>query len=174
MHVYHTGGWVSQKWGPPPNMDGSPSSESLHPVVTTPASATSPTSPTAPNSGIESSTAVVSTGSIEEPASRPPPGLISEPAGSQAAVHSVRSESIDTSLTTATPSTSSAYREKSASKSLRMSSGVGGDFEVVSKTELDDDKFDVIDCQGPSATNGATETFYAVAEGLSVGWEDDE
>ena len=151
-------------------MDGSPSSESVHPAVATPASAVSSTSSTAPNFGVASSTAVVCTSSIEEPASHLPSGLISEPA----TVHSVRSESIETSLSTATPSTSSVYREKFASKSLRKSSGVGGDFEVVSKTELDDDKFDIVDSEGPSATNGAANASYAVAEGLDVGWEDDE
>jgi hypothetical protein len=71
---------------------------------------------------------------------------------------------------------SSVCREKSASKSLRTSCGVGGDFKVVSKTELDDDdEFDVVDNEGPSAANGTTKTSYVVAEeGLDVGWEDDE
>jgi hypothetical protein len=245
-------------------VDGSPSSESLLPAVTTPAGVSPSTSSTFPTSGVASSTAAVSASSIEEPEGRLPSRLISEQASSPT-VRSVRSESInsdgeihdlssrlppgfvlhpidpptfipsvtaglpkpptgfsdqlsrsqlnnasgfvrssssnlsapapstdtasspqglqpvnkaftDPGLTAVTPSMSSVCREKSASKSLRTSCGVGGDFKVVSKTELDDDdEFDVVDNEGPSAANGTTKTSYVVAEeGLDVGWEDDE
>jgi hypothetical protein len=64
-------------------------------------------------------------------------------------------------------SDSSLLHGKSTSESLR--GGVGGDFEEVSKAELDDE-FDVLDNEGPSAANGAIKEDGS----LSAGWEDDE
>jgi hypothetical protein len=57
--------------------------------------------------------------------------------------------------------------KKSTGKSLR--GDVGGDFEEVSKAELDEE-FDVLDNEGPSAADGAIKGDYS----LSAGWEDDE
>jgi hypothetical protein len=42
---------------------------------------------------------------------------------------------------------------------------------VVSKTELDDDEFDVVDREGPSAANGVV---HDLDSALGDGWEDDE
>jgi hypothetical protein len=50
---------------------------------------------------------------------------------------------------------------------------VGGDFEMVSKPEIDDDEFDVVDDEGPSATNGTGDPNAAV-DNIDAGWEDDE
>jgi hypothetical protein len=47
--------------------------------------------------------------------------------------------------------------------------GIGGDFEVVTKAELDDE-FDVVENEGSSATNGGV----TEDDSLSAGWEDDE
>lgn len=76
------------------------------------------------------------------------------------------------SRTTATPSTS-ARQQTTISKSLRKPGGVGGDFEMVSKPEIDDDEFDVVDDEGPSATNGTGDANAAV-DIIDAGWEDDE
>jgi hypothetical protein len=74
--------------------------------------------------------------------------------------------------TTVTPPTSSIHHEKATGRSLRKSRSVGGDFEVVSKAELDDDdEFDVLDIEGPSATNGALKY---LSGAFRTGWEDDE
>jgi hypothetical protein len=76
------------------------------------------------------------------------------------------------SRTTATPSTL-ARQQITISKSLRKPGGVGGDFEMVSKPEIDDDEFDVVDDEGPSATNGTGDPNAAV-DNIDAGWEDDE
>jgi hypothetical protein len=79
---------------------------------------------------------------------------------------------LPTKKTTVTPPTSSIHHEKATGRSLRKSRSVGGDFEVVSKAELDDDdEFDVLDIEGPSATNGALKY---LSGAFRTGWEDDE
>jgi hypothetical protein len=54
-----------------------------------------------------------------------------------------------TTVTTPTP----ARAEKTLVKPLHKFGRIGGEFEIVSEAELDDD-FDVVDSEGPSAANG--------------------
>jgi hypothetical protein len=75
------------------------------------------------------------------------------------------------SSTTITPPASSSHHEKATSRYLRQPHGVGGEFEVVSKAELDDEEFDVLDNGGPSAANG---TLKYLSGAFRTDWEDDE
>jgi hypothetical protein len=152
-HVYYVVGWKSCKWGPAPNMDGTPSTESFNSAVVPLAS--------------ESSTANNSAGLIRPFSPRPSAPALSITTRSVDAV--VNAKTAPASQSQPTNSVRAAKKTPTVScsihtlKSLRKSGGVVGDFEVVNTAELDDE-FDVVDSEGPSAANGA----------LSTGWEDDE
>ena len=75
------------------------------------------------------------------------------------------------SSTSFTPPASSIYHQKATGRYLRQPRGVGGEFEVVSKVELDDEEFDVLDNGGPSAANG---TLKYLSGAFRTDWEDDE
>lgn len=97
------------------------------------------------------STTTSSTGAVEE--TKTASAFQGSPANAAQPIKKAIAVS-DLPVTTVTPPVSSVHREKATGKYFRTSNGVVEDFEFVSEAELDDDDFDFLDNEGPSAANG--------------------
>jgi hypothetical protein len=151
-HVYCVGGWKSCKWGPPPNMDGTPSSEGLHSTAILPSAASTSTTRVADSS--TSSTTAKSAGAsfstFSAPTTTKPVDAVANakkvPASQGQPANSVRSTKKASNMpvlshTAATLPTSSVQPENTTGKPLNKSRNMGGGFVMVSATGFDDDFF---------------------------------
>lgn len=189
-HAYRVGGWTSCKWGPPPNVDGTPSSESSKSTTVVPAITSTSTTRVVESSS--PSAAASFNHSLSPRPAAPIPATASSHWDSTAYIKTVRASQdphsnavhpINKTATIQPPTSvtlqgSPVHLEKTTSKSHYKSGGVGGNFELVTKAELDDDEFDVQDNEGPSASNGAVRYPSAIMDDVDStfhkGWEEDE